>query len=220
MLASGLLYLALIVILSNLIVLLTICFWGIRLAKIRILNIIYMRQYFISMLSTVIISYLLPPTIAAILFIAIFLLYRKVIFKNDSLEVQRIYVLYDGEVQLSPPIPKFSCIFNCKYMGTESTSVSKDYLYSFSQYLYNAIYIFVFYCAKGVEHPGNTVLYGLEFFIAITALFLVIAKSTYHLFLSSPTSLFFLQPNLSYIPVILIGILFYGLAILIFITTL
>ena len=208
------------IILSNIIVLLAICFLGIRFSKIRILNVIYMRQYFYSMLSTVSISCLFPTTVAAVLFIALFFLYRKVIFKNDALEIQRIYLLYDGKVHLSPPIKKFSCVFQCKYTGTETKSVSKDYLYTFYQYLNNAIYIFVFYCVKGMERPPNAVLYGVEFFIAITALFIIIAKLVYYLSLTTPSSLFFLSPRLSYIAVALSGLLFYGVAILIFMTTL
>ena len=66
----------------------------------------------------------------------------------------------------------------------------------------------------------NIILYAFEFFIAMTALYIFIAKWIYHLSLSTPNSLFFLCPNLSYIPVILFGLLFYGITILIFITTL
>jgi hypothetical protein len=63
-------------------------------------------------------------------------------------------------------------------------------------------------------------LYGIEFFIGMTALYIVIAKIIYNISLSTPKSLFFSCPNLSYIPVVFSGLLFYGIAILIFINTL
>ena len=219
MLSDSLLILALIILL-NMIIVLIICFLGIRFAKIRILTVIHMRQYFITMLSTGLISCYFSPLIATVLYIALFFLYRKLIFKKDALEEQHIYSLYNGDIHLSPPIQKISLIFQCQYIGSETESLSKEYLYSFSRYLDSAVYIFIFYCINGMEHPENAIIYGINFFLAITTLFIVIAKLVYHLSLWTPTSLFFLSPKLSYIPVILVALLFYGVAVMIFMATL
>lgn len=209
------------IILSNIIILFLICFLGIKFEKLQILNIIHIRQYFFSMLSTVIIGFLFSPLIAMALFIILFFLYKMVIFKNDAFEIQRIYSFYNGSAPLSPPITNFSCVFiPYKCVKKKTEYLKKEYRYTFSQYLNNAIYIFVLYCVKDMEAFENTILYAIEFFIAMTALYIFIAKWIYHLSLSTPNSLFFLCPNLSYIPVILFGLLFYGITILIFITTL
>ena len=210
-------YALIFIILSNTIALLIICFLGIKLAKIRSLNAIHIRQYFISMLSTVILGCLFPTMIATILFLILFFLYRAVIFKNDSFEVQHIYSEYNGS---SPPVKKFSHIFHLYKHIEKNEPLNNDYRYTFSQYLNNTIYIFIFYCIKNIEITERTMLYGIEFFIGMTALYIVIAKIIYNISLSAPKSLFFLCPNLSYIPVIFSGLLFYGIAILIFINTL
>ena len=69
-------YALIFIILSNTIALLIIGFLGIKLAKIRLLNAIHIRQYFISMLSTVILGCLFPTMIATILFLILFFLYH------------------------------------------------------------------------------------------------------------------------------------------------
>lgn len=185
MLIDSLIALALII-LSNVIVLSAICIIGTKFSKINTLCAIRIRQYFLSTLSTSIACCFLPTHVAAILFIALFFVYRKVLFINDSFH-------------------KVS---------------DKECLYSFSQYINSAPYIFIFYCVKFAEQPQNTLIYGLEFFIAITALFIIIAKLIYKLSVSTPTSPFFLCSNLSYIPVAFVGVLYYVIAAFIFISTL
>ena len=210
-----------VIILSNIIVLFFIYLLGIKFRKIRVTNIIHMRQYFLTMLSTVILGCLFPTLIAVGLFLILFFLYRMVIFKNDALQLQYVYSKYNGSVHLSPSIKSFSYIFlPYKPMGTEKEPLKREYRYTFSKYINNVIYIFVFYCAKGTARPENTILYGFEFFVAITTLYVVIAKLIYHLSLTTPNSLFFLCPNLSYIPVALVGLMFYGVATLMFMSTL
>lgn len=209
------------IILSNIIILFLICILGIKFKKIRILDTIYIRQYFFSMISTVIIGCLFSPIIATALYIIFFFLYRIVIFKDDAFEIQCIYSLYNGSIHLSPPIKNLSCVlrpYNC--MEKKTGYLKKEYRYTFSQYSNSAIYIFILYCVKDMGALENPILYGFEFFIAMTLLYIFLAKWLYHLSLSTPNSLFFLCPKLSYIPVILFGLLFYGISILIFITTL
>lgn len=208
------------IILSNIIILLLVCFLGIKFSKIRVLDVIYMRQYFYTMLSTVTISCLLPTIVAAVLYIVLFFLYKRVLFRNYAFEIQRIYLLYGGEVHRASPIQKFSCVFKLRNTRTETGYLCRDYQYTFSKYLNNTIYIFVFYCIKGMEQPTNAIIYGLEFFVAMTALFVIVSKLIYNLALTTPSSLFFLSPTLAYLPVVFSGVLFYGIAILIFITTL
>ena len=205
-------------ILLNAIVLFLISFLGIKFAKIRNETVIYMKQYFISMLSTVIISCLFPPVIIAVLFIALFFLYRMVIFRKDAAKLHSIYTMYESGIN-PPQIKCFSDIFDLYKQQTTTEIISREYQYSFSSYLNNTIYIFIFYCANGMYQPENIILYGLEFFIVITALYIGVAKLTYNLAVSSPTSPFFLSPTLSYIPVVLAGVLIYTLAIIMFIST-
>ena len=205
-------------ILLNAIVLFLISFLGIKFAKIRNETVIYMKQYFISMLSTVIISCLFPPVIIAVLFIALFFLYRMVIFRKDAAKLHSIYTMYENGID-PPQIKCFSDIFDLYRQQTTTEITSREYQYPFSSYLNNTVYIFVFYCANGMYQPENTILYGLEFFIVITALYIGVAKLTYNLAVSSPTSPFFLCPTLSYIPVVLAGVLIYTLAIIMFIHT-
>ena len=111
MLIDSLIALALII-LSNVIVLSAICIIGTKFSKINTLCAIRIRQYFLSTLSTSIACCFLPTHVAAILFIALFFVYRKVLFINDSFH-------------------KVS---------------DKECLYSFSQYINSAPYIFIFYC--------------------------------------------------------------------------
>lgn len=205
-------------VLLNMIVLFLISFLGIKFAKIRNETAIYMKQYFISMLSTVIISCFFSPVIVAILFIALFFLYRMVIFRKDAAKLHSIYAMYESGIN-PPRIKCFSDIFDLYRQQTTTEIISREYQYSFSSYLNNTVYIFVFYCANGMYQPENTILYGLEFFIVITALYIGVAKLTYNLAVSSPRSPFFLSPTLSYIPVVLAGIVIYTLAIIMFIST-
>ena len=209
----------LIIILINIIVLLLVCFIGIKLAKIRKLNVIYIRQYFISMLSTLAIALFCPTILAVPIFILLYFLYRGVIFKKDTVEIQKIYSLHNGDVNLAPPIQKLSWALLYKHEENDGGAVDKEYCYSLSQYLNNSIYIFIFYCIKNTSNPENTVLYAIEFFVAMTALFIVIGKVIYRLSLATPSSLFFLCPTGSYIPVVIAGVLFYFLTIVIFIHT-
>ena len=112
---------AALIILSNIVILFLICFLGFKFAKIRIINIIYIRQYFVTMLSTVTIGCLFSPIITLVLFIIFFFLYRMAIFKSDAFEIQRIYSLYNGSIHLSPPITNFSCVF-LPYKCVEKTT--------------------------------------------------------------------------------------------------
>ena len=171
------------------------------------------------MLSTVVISALLPTIIAAVLFLVLFFIYRTVIFRRDSLEEQRIYSLCDGDVD-SQLIKNFHELWFFKNEDNRAVSLNSEYFYSFSRYINNAGYIFLFYCTKNVINSENTILFGIEYFVAFTALFIVLGKTIYHLSLNTPSSLFFLCPNLSYIPVVLPGLLFYFLAVLIFLNIL
>ena len=216
MLIDSLIALALII-LSNVIVLSAICIIGTKFSKINTLCAIRIRQYFLSTLSTSIACCFLPTHVAAILFIALFFVYRKIIFINDSLELEEIYKLHNVDFQ---PILKLSCVLKSEYNGTTHKVSDRGCLYSFSQYINSAPYIFIFYCVKFAEQPQNTLIYGLEFFIAITALFIIIAKLIYKLSVSTPTSPFFLCSNLSYIPVAFVGVLYYVIAAFMFISTL
>ena len=217
---SSLIISILLLLIVNVIILFLISYIGIMFSKLNKLNAIHIRQYFVSMLSTVVISAFLPTVIAAAIFLVLFFLYRMVIFRRDSLEEQRIYSLYDGKVDKCRPIKNFHEFWFFKYEDNQALSLQREYRYSFSRYLNNVCYIFLFYCAKDVVNSGNAILFGIEYFVAVTALFVVLAKAVYHLSLNTPSSLFFLCPNLSYIPVVLSGLLFYFLAILIFLNIL
>ena len=204
------------VISANTVILLGICFLGIKFSKINEIHLIRMKQYFYSMLSTVMISCVFPTVFAAVFFVGMFFFYRYAIFKRDAFQLQGLYQAYDE----NKPITKFSRIFHTSQREIGTVKIEKDYLYSFDRYLNNTIYLFVFYCIKDTAGPETPVLYALEFFVAITALFIPIAKVTYNLSLTTSTSAFYLSPNLSYIPVVFGGLLFYGLATFIFTTTL
>ena len=219
MFSKGLMTLVFIM-LVNTIILLSMCFLGILLHKIRTLNVIQMKQYFITTSSTCIIACLFPPLVTTMLFIVLFFIYKYWLFKNDAYTIQYIYALYNDEVHLAPTLNKFSEVFERKYEHKSREFLKKDYLYSFSRYLNGTIYIFIVYCIRGTVQPEHVVLYGLEYFIVATTLFITIAKAIYHLALFAPNSLFFLCPKSSYIPVAIIAILFYGIAIFVFISTL
>ena len=210
---------AFLIISLNIIVVLIICTIGIKLSKINAINIIYIKQYLISTISTVLICCFLPTIITVIPFIILFFLYRHVIFKKYSILEQKIYTTYNGEIQFCKPIKHFSEIFYRSPKINNLTKQNKEYLYSFSLYLNNSIYIFIFYCVKGPMASECTVLYGIEFYIAIFALFIVFEKFIYHITLYSPTSPFSLCPTLAYIPTICSGIVFLTIATIMFIST-
>lgn len=207
--------LLLIVLIINIVIFFLISYIGIKLSKLNKLNVIHIRQYFVSMLSTVVISALLPTIIASVLFLILFFIYRNVVFRRDSLEEQRIYSFY-VDVKDYPQISSFQEALFFKNEDNRMVPLQRKYLYSFSRYICNAGYIFLFYCAKNAIYEGNTILFGIEYFVAFTALFIVLAKVVYHLSLTTPSSLFFLLPNLSYVPVVFSGLLFYFFAVLIF----
>lgn len=212
--------LLLVVLIINIVLLFLISYIGIKFSKLNKLNAIHIRQYFVSMLPTVVIGAFLPTIIAASLFLVLFFLYRNVIFRRDSLEKQRIYSLCNGDVDRCQTIRSFQEMWFIKYEDNRKVALQSEYLYSFSRYINNAGYLFLFYCAKNVINSENTILFGIEYFVAFTALFVVLAKVVYHLSLNTPSSLFFLCPNLSYIPVVLSGLIFYSLVILIFLNIL
>ena len=204
------------VISANAVILLGICFLGIKFSKINEIHLIRMKQYFYSMLSTVMISCVFPTVFATVLFVGLFFFYRYAIFKRDAFRLQGLYQAYDE----NKPITKFSRIFHTSQGEIGTIKIEKDYLYSFDRYLNNAVYLCIFYCTNETLGPETPILYGIEFFVAITALFVLIAKLIYNLSVSTPSSVFYLCPDLSYIPVVLIALLFYGLATFIFTTTL
>lgn len=210
------LVLLLIVLVVNIVVLSLIGYIGVKFKKLDKLDAIHIRQYFVSMLSTVVMCAFLPIIIAEVLYLAFFFMYEVVIFKKDAFEKQRIYSLRDRESGEFQTVESFRELFFYKYEKNPSGPLHKDYLYSFSHYVNNAGYIFMFYCAKNVVNSGNTVLFAIEYFVAFTALFVVLAKVVYHLALNTPSALFFCRPTLSYIPVAFVGLVFYTLTILIF----
>ena len=55
-------------------------------------------------------------------------------------------------------------------------ALQSKYLYSFSRYINNAGYIFLFYCAKNIINSGNTILFGIEYFLEFTALFILLGN--------------------------------------------
>ena len=207
------------IILANILILLMISFFGVKFGKLKEENLINIQQYFFTMLSTVVLCFFFSTILAAFLYIALFFLYRNKIFRKNAFRIQEICQQYDEVVHLAPPIKSFSSLFRRPPVAAETENLEKIYLYKFEKYSNQAIYIFIFYCLRNTAGPENALLYGFEFFIAITALFIVLAKVIYHLSLFNPGP-FYLCPNLSYIPVVFGGLLFYGIATFMFLTTL
>ena len=82
-------------------------------------------------------------------------------------------------------------------ISTQTAATIYAEIGDFSKYLNNSVYLFIFYYVKEGATAGNSsVIYAIEFFIAATALFVIIGKLVYHLSLKTPSSLFFLNPVL------------------------
>ena len=74
---SSLIISILFLLIVNVIILFLISYIGIMFSKLNKLNAIHIRQYFVSMLSTVVISAFLPTVIAAAIFLVLFFLFHK-----------------------------------------------------------------------------------------------------------------------------------------------
>ena len=214
---------AALIILINSAILLVICYIGVKLSKINMLDVIIMKEHFFVTLSTVIISCVFETVVSALLFISFFFIFRKRLFRKYAFEVQRICNTYDAEANPIPAIKKVSEVFRCVCSPKTNKSLDQEYTYSISRYANNAIYIFIFFCIREIENPtyatasGTAVLFEIEYFIAITALYVVMAKLVYKISFETPSSLFFGHSTLSYIPVAVAGIICYGIGIMMFI---
>ena len=210
-----------VVILLNTIGVLAFLYVGIKLKKITEYDVIHIKQAYISTVITVVVCTLFPTLISAVLFLLFYLLLRYQVFRKDTVRLANLYDIYAGKETTYPPIQRFEQVFSKKQKVGPIEKLDKDFLYSFSKYLNNSVYLFIFYYVKEGATAGNSsVIYAIEFFIAATALFVIIGKLVYHLALKTPSSLFFLNPNLSYIPATVVGIIYYFLVIVIFRSTL
>lgn len=198
-----------------------ILFIGIRFKKINEYNVIQIRQRFLTAVSTIIVFAVFPVSVGAVVYFALYMVFKMIVFKKDASRRQELYAKYEAHKKPYPLIQRFSKEFYLPCTKIDDAALDRDFYYSFPTYLDNAV-LLPLMCLFGATAvcSASTLIYAIEFFIVATAIYVLIGKLVYWLAVTNPASLFFLSPRLAYIPIIVIGIVFYLLTAVIFISTL
>ncbi len=100
------------------------------------------------------------------------------------------------------------------FVPKDATKIDKQFKYHFLDYVDSCAPLLVFSLLELVSFSNNPAVYIVEFLIVATIGYAFLGKIVYYLSLNAPTSVFYLSPGLSYIPVIFVGIVYYAVAII------
>ena len=170
---------------------------------------ILFRQRLVVYVSAALLWGLLPIRFAMILWGCLFLAFRCWFFGNDARRLEELYRRYeDGQ-----NYPRVCCIQDCKatFFAPEQLKVAGvDFRYPLSEYMLSMplLGLMVLLGISAISQE-SVIVYCVEFLAVATAWYILLGKLVYHISLNNPGSLFYLSPGLAYIPVILIGIVFY-----------
>ena len=184
-------------------------------------RIIQIRQTLIVFIASVFFWGIGGVIIGTILWMIFFVFSRKYIFAIDARRLEELYMQYEKKGREYPLVEKSAELINVFFNPAEKEVTALEWKYSFSKHL-NSLIILLILCFLEITTISSTVLviYVIEFLIVATAGYILISKLVYYLARTTPSSIFFLCPKGSYIPVILLGVLYYSVTIIMLLTIL
>lgn len=183
-------------------------------------RVIRIRQKFIAFITSVYFFGLGGIAIGMVLWMISFILFRKYIFAIDARRLEELNMHYEKKGRAYPMVENFDQIKKVFFKPSVKEITHSEWNYSFVGHL-DALAVLLVLCILNIATISSTpiVIYAIEFLIVATAGYILISKLVYYLALTTPSSIFFLCPKLSYIPVVFLGALYYFVAIIMLLTT-
>lgn len=160
-------------------------------------------------------------SVGTVLWLILFVILRQWIFRINA---QRLYELYEKHEKCGSEYPVIRKVAQWKdayFSPSPSKKTNARFKYHFSQHIASCasllfLWMFRITCISRISIP----VYVLEFLILATVIYIFVGKIIYRIALFSPSSLLYLSPGLSYIPVFFVGIVYYYIAVVILVMTL
>jgi hypothetical protein len=180
---------------------------------------ILLRQRFVVFVSATLLWGLFSIRIAMVVWGCLFLAFRCCFFNKDARRLEELYRQYED----SQNYPLVCSIKDCKatfFEPEQKSSAEPQFRYPFSEYMLSMpVLCLVILLGMSTISQNSIIVYSVEFLVVATAWYVLLGKFVYHISLNSPGSLFYLSPGLAYIPVVVVGIVYYFVCIVIISTT-
>lgn len=191
-----------------------------KVKKADYYRVIKLRQALIVFIASVYFWGIGGIAIGTILWMIFFLLFRKYFFVVDARRIEELYMQYERKGREYPLVKKFDEVKNVFFVPSVKEITNSEGKYSFTRHL-DSLTVLLFLCFFDITTIATVpMIYIIEFLIVATAGYILLSKLVYYLEFTTPSSIFFLSPKLSYIPVILLGVLYYLVAIIMLLTIL
>ncbi len=152
--------------------------------------------------------------VGLILWLLLFFILRNIVFKKNAKRLQELYQNYQSCKNGYPLVKNMTQWKQAFFQPLDSTKPGRQFKYQFRDHMNSSAPLLIFSFLELVSFSNNTTVYIVEFLIVATAGYVFLGQIVYHLSLNAPSSLFYLSPGLSYIPVVFIGIVYYAVAII------
>lgn len=190
-----------------------------KLKRMDTFSAIILKQELIVSVCSALLWGIFPVWLATLLWGGTFFAFRYLFFKIDALRLEELYRKYDN----SGEYPPINHIRECKsifFMPILKEFGDTRFRYSFLNYVFSAFSLLLLVCIGGTKvSQASVTIYYIEFLIVATAGYVFIGKFIHYIALNSPTSIFHLSPILAYIPVGIVGVIYYYICIVILRTT-
>lgn len=186
-------------------------FIKIKIKKATWINAIDFRQNLISFSFSLFVFALLPINLAFFIWVGIYIFLREIIFRKDEIRKYQLYCKFGkNSGNPFPKIRKFS-EFNAVFFPIDDIKHRyKEFKYSFISYSNTGLCLIISIFLK-IAETSNTIniFYFIEVIIISSIIFMFLARFTYYISFHAPNSFSYLCERLSYIPVILVGLIYY-----------
>ena len=190
-----------------------------KLKPMDVVSVIRLKQKLIVSVCSALLWGFFSIWLATILWSCLFFACRCVFFRIDALRIEELYRKHDGG-QNYPKIYHVREYKAAYFLPARKKTTEVQFRYPFSDHMLSMlVLVLLVYFGVATVSRDSMVVYYIEFLTVATAGYVFIGKFIYHISLNSPTSIFYLSPTLAYIPVILVGILYYFVCVVVILTT-
>lgn len=136
---------------------------GIRFKKINEYNVIQIRQRCLTAVFTILVFTVFPVSLGTVVYLALYVIFRMIVFKKDASRRQELYAKYGVHKKPYPLIQRFSKAFYLPCTKIGDADVDRDFYYTFSDYLDNAILLPIM-CLSGAAAicHASIAIYAIE----------------------------------------------------------
>lgn len=157
-------------------------------------------------------------SVGLMLWFLLFIILRKWFFKTDERRLYMLYLKYEYHGKPYPLIEHVTQWKDAFFLPIPPSKAESQFKYQFSQHIDSCASLLLLWSFRIVDVSQICFpIYALEFLVIATAIYVFVGKTIYKICLNNPSSLFYLSPGLSYIPVIFTGIVYYYIAVVILI---